>query len=213
MPLRTPIRLVTPLFQSSITRNYNHSQLFRTLLCVYTIRITYTLVIKSLITLLHVYTGWLFSYIFTLPVSPIEISLVEQTSIDTSPTVAGVSQWRDCLLRCLGDACDVTAACSSPLAERGVTQRTPLPVPRSEAYSGQLTRNALLRNPTMGWLVTIFLFRGVGWDWVHLVLRPVIGLLYQPQMTDEYGAFAGTRIVSNLRKPWPSATLSTTHPT
>jgi hypothetical protein len=27
-------------------------------------------------------------------------------------------------------------------------------------------------------------FLGVGWDWVHLVRRPLIGLLYQPRMTD-----------------------------
>jgi hypothetical protein len=38
-----------------------------------------------------------------------------------------------------------------------------------------------------------FKFRGVGWDWVHLVRRPLIGLLYQPRMTDEYGAFGGMR--------------------
>jgi hypothetical protein len=33
------------------------------------------------------------------------------------------------------------------------------------------------------------LTRGVGWDWVHLVRRPLVGLLYQPRMLDEYGAF------------------------
>jgi hypothetical protein len=60
-------------------------------------------------------------------------TVAEQRTIDISPTVAVVSQWRDCLLRCLGDACDVTAACSSPPAERGDTERTPLPLPRSEA--------------------------------------------------------------------------------
>jgi hypothetical protein len=30
-----------------------------------------------------------------------------------------------------------------------------------------------------------FSFLGVGWDWVHLVRRPLIGLLYQPQMIDD----------------------------
>jgi hypothetical protein len=28
-------------------------------------------------------------------------------------------------------------------------------------------------------------FRGVGWDWVYLVRRPLIGLLYQPRMIDD----------------------------
>jgi hypothetical protein len=27
-----------------------------------------------------------------------------------------------------------------------------------------------------------FLFLGMGWDWVHLVRRPLLGLLYQPRM-------------------------------
>jgi hypothetical protein len=30
-----------------------------------------------------------------------------------------------------------------------------------------------------------FKFLAVGWDWVHSVSRPVIGLLYQPQMIDD----------------------------
>jgi hypothetical protein len=28
---------------------------------------------------------------------------------------------------------------------------------------------------------------GVGWDWVHLVRRPLIGLLYQSRVTDDVG--------------------------
>jgi hypothetical protein len=39
----------------------------------------------------------------------------------------------------------------------------------------------------------IFLFHGMRWDWVHLVCRPLIGLLYQPQMMDVYGEFGGMR--------------------
>jgi hypothetical protein len=31
----------------------------------------------------------------------------------------------------------------------------------------------------------------VGWEWVHLVRRPLIGLLYQPWMIDEYWALGG----------------------
>jgi hypothetical protein len=36
-------------------------------------------------------------------------------------------------------------------------------------------------------------FLGVGWDWVHFVRRPLIGLLYQPRMIDEYEGFGGMR--------------------
>jgi hypothetical protein len=48
---------------------------------------------------------------------------------------------------------------------------------------------------------------GVGWDWVHLVRRPLIGSLYEPRMMDEYGAFGGMRTdwrnFSTRRKPAP----------
>jgi hypothetical protein len=102
-------------------------------------------------------SNWAYVAFLPFPRKPVTVALTvaEQRTIDISLTVAGVSQCRDCLLRCLGDACDVTAACSSPPVERGDTGRTTLPLPRSEALSGQLTRNALLRNPTMGWHVTI----------------------------------------------------------
>jgi hypothetical protein len=41
----------------------------------------------------------------------------------------------------------------------------------------------------------VSLISWVGWDWVHLVRRPLIGLLYQPRMTDdECGAVGGIRI-------------------
>jgi hypothetical protein len=47
----------------------------------------------------------------------------------------------------------------------------------------------------------------MGWDWVHLVRRPLIGLLYQPWMVDKYGAIGGMRIgrgkLSTRRKPAP----------
>jgi hypothetical protein len=40
-----------------------------------------------------------------------------------------------------------------------------------------------------------FFFLGVGWDWVHLVRRPLTGLLYQPRIIDdECGAVGGMRI-------------------
>jgi hypothetical protein len=34
-------------------------------------------------------------------------------------------------------------------------------------------------------------FLGVGWDWVHLVSRPLTGLLYQAWMIDECGEVGG----------------------
>jgi hypothetical protein len=51
-------------------------------------------------------------------------------------------------------------------------------------------------------------FLMVGWDWVHLVRRPLTGLLYQPRMIDdEFGAVNGMRIGrgnrSTPRKPTP----------
>jgi hypothetical protein len=53
-----------------------------------------------------------------------------------------------------------------------------------------------------------FSFFGVGWDWVHLVRRPLTCLLYQPRMMDdECGAVGGMRIGSGnrstRRKPTP----------
>jgi hypothetical protein len=62
-----------------------------------------------------------------------------------------------------------------------------------------------------------FSFLGVGWDWVHLVRRSLIGLSYQPRMIDDYEAFGVMRIGrgnrSTRKKTCPSATLSTTNPT
>jgi hypothetical protein len=45
---------------------------------------------------------------------------------------------------------------------------------------------------------SFFLFRGVGWGWVHLVCRPLIDLLYQPRMTNEYGAIDVLRTGSEV---------------
>jgi hypothetical protein len=40
----------------------------------------------------------------------------------------------------------------------------------------------------------------VGWDWVHLVLWPLTGLLYQPRMIDDqHEAVGGMRIGSGNR--------------
>jgi hypothetical protein len=50
----------------------------------------------------------------------------------------------------------------------------------------------------------------MGWDWVHLVLRPLFGLLCQPQMiNDDCGAIGG----KYSDKTCPSSTLSTTNST
>jgi hypothetical protein len=50
-------------------------------------------------------------------------------------------------------------------------------------------------------------FHGVVWEWVYLVCRPLIGLLYQTRMIDEYGAFCGMRIGrgdrNTRKKPLP----------
>jgi hypothetical protein len=50
-------------------------------------------------------------------------------------------------------------------------------------------------------------FHVVGWDWVHLLRRPLVGLLYQPRMINEYGAFSWKRTGrgngSTWRKPTP----------
>jgi hypothetical protein len=42
--------------------------------------------------------------------------------------------------------------------------------------------------------VTYTFFYDVGWDWVHLVRRTLVGLLYQPRMVDEYAAVCAMRI-------------------
>jgi hypothetical protein len=45
------------------------------------------------------------------------------------------------------------------------------------------------------YLFFFFYILGVGRNWVHLVLRPLTGLLYQPRMIDEEcGAVGGVRI-------------------
>jgi hypothetical protein len=58
----------------------------------------------------------------------------------------------------------------------------------------------------LDFLLLLFLVR---WDWVHLVLRPLLVLWYQPQMTDDgdCGAIGGMRICRGnrrtRRKPTP----------
>jgi hypothetical protein len=63
IPLRTPFGLVIPLLQSSITRNYNHTQSFLTPLHMYT---AYNhLSVRDYTHLLHSYTTVTY-YTFTL---------------------------------------------------------------------------------------------------------------------------------------------------
>jgi hypothetical protein len=50
-----------------------------------------------------------------------------------------------------------------------------------------------IRNHLTLWIPVFFIFL-MGWDWVHLVLRPLFGLLYQPRMIDDCGAIGGMRI-------------------
>jgi hypothetical protein len=67
------------------------------------------------------------------------------------------------------------------------------------------------------WKDYFFLFCGVGWDWVPWVSQPLMGLLYQPWMTDEYGAFGGMSIGRGNRRTWrkpaPLPLFSTKNPT
>jgi hypothetical protein len=50
---------------------------------------------------------------------------------------------------------------------------------------------------------SVLKFLEVGWDWVHLVRRPLIGLLYPPRMIDdEYGPVGGIRIGRGNRSTW-----------
>jgi hypothetical protein len=77
------VQIVNFFITILITRHYNHSQLSLTLLRVYTIIILTRSWLQSLITLVHIYTGWLLSYqllsqiITHFPcLSPIETTLV-----------------------------------------------------------------------------------------------------------------------------------------
>jgi hypothetical protein len=60
---------------------------------------------------------------------------------------------------------------------------------------------------TLPWSGFFFFFSFFRWDWVHLVRRPIFGLLYQPRMIDdgECGVVGGMRIGrgnrSTRRKP------------
>jgi hypothetical protein len=66
-----------------------------------------------------------------------------------------------------------------------------------------------LQRPFHEGCADLFFIFLMGWDWVHSVLRPLIGLLYQPRMIDdECGAVGGMRIGrgnrSTGRKPAPA---------
>jgi hypothetical protein len=63
-------------------------------------------------------------------------------------------------------------------------------------------------DPSNPLLCFFFKFRRVGWDWVHLVRRPLIVLLYQPRMIDDecravYGISIDWWNRSTRRKPAP----------
>jgi hypothetical protein len=67
-------------------------------------------------------------------------------------------------------------------------------------------------------LLVFFKFLRVGWDWVHLVRRPLFGLLYQPRMIDDECATVGGIRIGRANRSTrdttcPNATLSTTYPT
>jgi hypothetical protein len=59
----------------------------------------------------------------------------------------------------------------------------------------------VIRSHVLPMKMPFFYFLGVRWDWVHLVRRQLIGLLYQPRIIDEdeCEAVGGTRIGSGNR--------------
>jgi hypothetical protein len=67
-----------------------------------------------------------------------------------------------------------------------------------EAIYKSYISNGILWNFSL--LVVIFL--GVEWDWLHLIRRPLTGLLYQPWAIDECGAVSGIRISNENRNTW-----------
>jgi hypothetical protein len=77
------------------------------------------------------------------------------------------------------------------------------------------TYSEILNINTFNVAVNIFL----GWNWVHLVRRPLFGLLYRPRMMDDDGcrALYGMRMIRETEvlgeNPCPRATLSTINPT
>jgi hypothetical protein len=79
--------------------------------------------------------------------------------------------------------------------------RKPGEVPIAILISSSKDRQVLIhvldsRTATTSLQMSCFLkFRGVGWDWVHLVRRPLFCVLYPPRMMDdECGAVGGMRI-------------------
>jgi hypothetical protein len=79
-----------------------------------------------------------------------------------------------------------------------------------EPHFLRLKRPGRETNHSLSFSVELFfLFLEVGWDWAHLVRRPLIGLLYRPRMTDddECGAVGGMRFDrgnrSTRKKPAP----------
>jgi hypothetical protein len=61
---------------------------------------------------------------------------------------------------------------------------------------------------TLNTVMTAPLFFFWGWgETVHLVHWPPTGLLYQPQMIDEYGAFGGIRIGRRNQSTWRKPAL------
>jgi hypothetical protein len=79
---------------------------------------------------------------------------------------------------------------------------------RSEVLASVNITNTLVQECCAVWIGISFLkFLGVGWDWLHLVRRSLIGLLYQPRMIDDecgaVGMSIGSRNRGTRRKPAP----------
>jgi hypothetical protein len=48
----------------------------------------------------------------------------------------------------------------------------------------------------------------VGWEWVRLACRPIIGLLYKHRMRDEFGGLDGNENWQSKQKKWENTCLS-----
>jgi hypothetical protein len=178
-----------PFISTQITRNDNYTQLFPTLcyLCTaykhLSVRDYNHLLDSCTSHLLHVHAGWVLSYHYCLKLSHTlhlhtsRVSLVELLvanwmrrhfrsaynspigpANNTSCCPVGLSEER--LFIALPGGC---GRCDRCLAEKAP--------PPLLSRSGQLTRNALLRNRTLGWHVTICLTSYCLIFSIHLLLK------------------------------------------
>jgi hypothetical protein len=67
------------------------------------------------------------------------------------------------------------------------------------SYSTWLTAgNAVLAGFLLAFLFSFMGWNGMGSDCIHLVRQPLIGLLYQPRKTDEYGELGRKKLAAEV---------------